>query len=383
MSHSRSPSFFSLRKANPPSPPSASLPMQLVPPPSTNGHESHASHASQALQASQVHPEIRSLVQLNTAHAYKVYYSGPLVRKIERLPDGQTPTKDDGWTDIWAQLCGTTLNIWVMKQVQEASKQGREVPPTYFNVTDAFVHVIGAITVPETPTSPAKRYTDILAMNTAGTNLILFSCPSREALMAWVAALRLSSWEKSRLEEIYTAHLIRTTQQARDIPSTLVRGRMEGWAQIRIACQTDWKRLWLVIQAGPDGDRPSSSGGHDGNEPPRKRRISSFFSRDHSPAQSSAQQPILLFYSSPKPKDRKRPLLTLQNVTQAFAVYPDRPELISKSTLIKVEGQFADDELVRDMKNREGWVLVMPDADKIQNQAGEMLKWIIGQLKVL
>lgn len=351
--------------------------MQLVPPPSTNGHESHASHASQALQASQVHPEIRSLVQLNTAHAYKVYYSGPLVRKIERLPDGQTSTKDDGWTDIWAQLCGTTLNIWVMKQVQEASKQGREVPPTYFNVTDAFVHVIGAITVPETSTSPAKRYTDILAMNTAGTNLILFSCPSREALMAWVAALRLSSWEKSRLEEIYTAHLIRTTQQARDIPSTLVRGRMEGWAQIRIACQTDWKRLWLVIQAGPDGDRPSSSGGYDGNEPPRKRRISSFFSRDHSPAQSSAQQPILLFYSSPKPKDRKRPLLTLQNVTQAFAVYPDRPELISKSTLIKVEGQFADDELVRDMKNREGWILVMPDTDKIQNQAGELLKWII------
>lgn len=27
--------------------------------------------------------------------------------------------------------------------------------------------------------------------------------------MQWTAALRLSAWEKSRLEEIYTAHLIR------------------------------------------------------------------------------------------------------------------------------------------------------------------------------
>ena len=29
--------------------------------------------------------------------------------------------------------------------------------------------------------------------------------------MSWAAALRLASWEKSRLDEIYTAHLIRIT----------------------------------------------------------------------------------------------------------------------------------------------------------------------------
>ena len=177
---------------------------------------------------SQLHPEIRSLVQLNVAHAYKIYYSGPLVRRIERLPEGQKATKDGGWTDIWAQLGGTTLSVWDMKQVQEASKQGREVPPTYINMTDAvgisistphsthffqFIKVLGAVTEPETPTTPAKRYTDILAVNTAGSNLMFFSCPSREALVAWIAALRLSSWEKSRLEEIYTAHLLRLTQQ--------------------------------------------------------------------------------------------------------------------------------------------------------------------------
>ena len=56
---------------------------------------------------------------------------------IERLPDGHSPTKDEGWRDVWAQLGGTTLSIWDMKEIDEASKQGKEVPPTYINVTDA------------------------------------------------------------------------------------------------------------------------------------------------------------------------------------------------------------------------------------------------------
>jgi CCR4-NOT transcriptional complex subunit CAF120 len=85
----------------------------------------------------QLHPEIRSVVTLTHAHAHKVYMSGPLVRRIERLPDGHHPIKDEGWRDVWAQLGGTTLSIWDMKEIDEASKQGREVPPTYINVTDA------------------------------------------------------------------------------------------------------------------------------------------------------------------------------------------------------------------------------------------------------
>ena len=84
-----------------------------------------------------LHPEIRSVVQLTLAHARKVYFSGPLVKRLERQPDGQRPLKDDGWVDVWAQLGGTTLSIWDMRDVEEANKQGKEVPPAYFNTTDA------------------------------------------------------------------------------------------------------------------------------------------------------------------------------------------------------------------------------------------------------
>ena len=84
-----------------------------------------------------LHPEIRSVVQLTLAHTRKIYFSGPLVRMIERQADGQKPTKDDGWRDIWCQLGGTTLSVWDMQEVEEANKQGRQVPPSYVNVTDA------------------------------------------------------------------------------------------------------------------------------------------------------------------------------------------------------------------------------------------------------
>jgi CCR4-NOT transcriptional complex subunit CAF120 len=96
-------------------------------------------------QPMQLHPEIRSVVTLTHAHAHKVYMSGPMVRRIERLPDGHHPTKDEGWRDVWAQLGGTTLSIWDMKEIDEASKQGKEVPPTYINVTDAVSLVLIAI----------------------------------------------------------------------------------------------------------------------------------------------------------------------------------------------------------------------------------------------
>ena len=56
---------------------------------------------------------------------------------MERQADGSRPPKDEGWTDVWAQLGGTTLSIWDMKMIAEASKEGREVPPTYVNMTDA------------------------------------------------------------------------------------------------------------------------------------------------------------------------------------------------------------------------------------------------------
>ncbi|KAI0649070.1 hypothetical protein C8Q79DRAFT_1007637 [Trametes meyenii] len=333
-----------------------------------------------------LHPEIRSVVQLTLAHAHKVYFSGPLVRHIERQPDGQKPTRDEGWREVWVQLGGTTLSVWDMEEIKEASKQGRQVPPTYINVTDAFVHVLGSIDPPPSPGAPRRRFPNVLTLNTAGSNLYLFSCPSAEALVQWTAALRLSAWEKSRLEEIYTAHLIRITMNdGRNTPSTLMNGRLEGWVRIRIAGQTDWKRLWMVVTAGSNLGHPEhgsvSSMGHDRPDSPnatRKRRMSHLFSREKSPTRSHLPaRPMIQLFASAKAKDKKKALLTMRSVSQAFAVYPERPELISRSTLMKLEGQLGDEDMAGVLKMREAWLLVMPELEGQNTRASEMLRWII------
>ncbi|KAI0250241.1 hypothetical protein BJV78DRAFT_1128264 [Lactifluus subvellereus] len=330
-------------------------------------------------QPQQLHPEIRSVVSLTHAHAHKVYMSGPMVRRIERLPDGHQPTKDEGWREVWAQLGGTTLSIWDMKEIEEANKQGREVPPAYINVTDAFVQVLGAVTIPATGSSPAQKYNNVVTLNTAGSNLILFSCPSAASLISWATALRLAAWEKSRLEEIYTAHLIRITlNDGRDAPSTLVRGRREGWVRIRIAGQTDWKHLWMVVSSGTQQEAPGSPAQPGSpHEPQRRKRISTLFGREENQSLSISNIPLVAFYLSPRPKDKKKPFLTLQIVTQAFAVYPERPELINKSTLMKIEGTIGNEDVAMGMRGKEGWILVMPELEAGVPQMKETIRWLI------
>ena len=156
---------------------------------------------------------------------------------------------------------------------------------------------------------------------------------------------------------------------ARDAPTTLVHGKKEGWARIRIAGQTDWKRVWISVQEGLEGN--------DTNAPTLKKKRISLFSRDSGPQNGLSPNPMIAMFTSPKPRDRKKPIMTVLNVTQAFGVYPERPELISRSTLIKVEGTFGDDDMAANLRLREGWVLIMPEI--AGRQSVEMLKWIIGE----
>ena len=255
-SHSRSFSAFSLFKGRPShddtpaSPPADSDPTKTPRSPPVTSPERRAHTPDPEASAPQppvnqaalgristspdaappLHAEIRSIVQLTLAHAHKIYFSGPLVKRIERQPDGQKPARDEGWRDVWAQLGGTTLSVWDMKAIEEASKQHRQVPPAYINVTDAvscaypmyvamsnvlccakFVDVLGSVTMAATHNGPPVKYSNVITLNTAGSNLLLFSCSSPGMLVSWASAFRLAAWEKSRLEEIYTAHLIRIT----------------------------------------------------------------------------------------------------------------------------------------------------------------------------
>jgi len=89
---------------------------------------------------------------------------------------------------------------------------------------------------------------------------------------------------------------------------------------------------------------------------------------------------MIALYSGTKPKEKKTPLLTVTDVTQAFSVYPDRVELINLSTLIKVEGRLGEQDYADAMRGREGWMFMMPEVEGDKLPPIEMLKWVIGEL---
>lgn len=139
--------------------------------------------------------------------------------------------------------------------------------------------------------------------------------------------------------------------------------------------------MWMVVQAGNIPDSPANASGEDQPTSPRKNRMSNLFGRpshESTPSQSGAK-PYIAFYPSAKAKDKKRAVLTMNSVAQVFAVYPERPELISKSTLIKIEGFLGDEELAGEWRYREGYLLLMPEADAGKLASLEMLKWLVGK----
>lgn len=136
-------------------------PQKQQPPPPPQPQQSHDQEPSSTHEAP-LHPEIRSTVSLTMAHTQKIYFSGPLVHKLDRTPDGHGPHKGGGWRDVWAQLYGTTLSIWDMGEVKIASQQGKEVPPSYINITEAVrstfhLFYLCDSTEPPSPVRPCPR----------------------------------------------------------------------------------------------------------------------------------------------------------------------------------------------------------------------------------
>jgi hypothetical protein len=64
----------------------------------------------------------------------------------------------------------------------------------------------------------------------------------------WVAAIRLAGWENSRLQEVYTGHLIRATLKAPLGPQlTPAAPTLAGWFDVRTFGSRSWTHLWVVL----------------------------------------------------------------------------------------------------------------------------------------
>lgn len=144
----------------------------------------------------------------------------------------------------------------------------------------------------------SKPYPFCFSLNTAGSNRILLSCPSEYDRTLFVSALRLSAWEKSRLEEIYTGHLLRTFVSGGRAPvvagnanpnwnepdASLSKGTMEGWVRVRVMGTIEWKRLWLVLRAPVSAAGSNNQDAATASGEKKRKSLFSFASHDKHPA---------------------------------------------------------------------------------------------------
>jgi CCR4-NOT transcriptional complex subunit CAF120 len=208
--------------------------------------------------------------------------------------------------------------MWSMKETRAAAAKGDKVPPTYFNVTDSSLELLAPL--PPPPHRPQSHpHNFVFSLNTAGSNRLLFSCPAEDNIARWATSLRLAAWERARLEEIYTGHLIKAG--GREPKMELQKGRMDGWVRVRVMGGTEWKRLWAVLSTpNPPQER----------EEEKKNRRKSFFGigggggsgKDGEEViqEPNTGVPMASFYTEPRTaKNRAMPaVLTISNVTQAY-----------------------------------------------------------------
>ena len=135
----------------------------------------------------------------------------------------------------------------------------------------------------------------------------------------WATGLRLAAWERAKLEEIYTGHLIKS--EGAEPLAELTRGRMEGWVRARVMGGTDWKRLWVVLFTPDVKDEVQEK---------KNRRRSGFFGlgekeKDKEVVQEpNTGQKMASFYLEPRTQKNQTSntaVMTITNVTQASVTY--------------------------------------------------------------
>lgn len=259
-----------------------------------------------------VHPDLCRALARHNAQRSKLYMEGYLSRRDDLAADGRPLRAEDprkAWSLCFVQLAGTVLSIWPVRALQAAAQDGTQVPPTYMDITDGVVDYVGDLgeDVASVPNSKGS-YENVFALCTAGGNRSYWCVEGqvgRTLVRAWINALRLASWEKMRLEEMYTAALFRAhrfppTGDKRDksirrlsflsaynsplrltmapsidplnedsppdpgnasdfdpnvVRSPLTRGRLEGSVRARFMGSTQWKQFYLVLAASPEDVR--------------------------------------------------------------------------------------------------------------------------------
>lgn len=72
--------------------------------------------------------------------------------------------------------------------------------------------------------------------------------------------------------------------------------------------------------------------------------------------------------------------MSVSNVSQAFAVYPERPDLVTQNTMIKIEGLLGEEGGAEPYNGAEAWLQVLLEVGADQATGlRKILEWLVGE----
>lgn len=238
--------------------------------------------------------------------------------------DGK-PSAERKWVEVFGKLSGTVFAIWDADSL-ERNASGSEPSPTYINITDSTFKPIASLP------SPSGNLSDIIVLSTTLKNRYLLQFANSQLLKDWTAAFRLALFEYTSLQEAYTGALLSAKGAKLNGIRTLLHETkfyLEDWVSVRFGAGMPWKRCWTVVA-------PSTM---------KKKK--------------GMPLPGTIAFYEDKKKMKKPPLALITGAYATYAIYPQNSVLINNSTLIKVEGKVAFNDVEGE---KDASVFLMPEA---------------------
>ncbi|KAI5301474.1 hypothetical protein KEM56_001689 [Ascosphaera pollenicola] len=308
--------------------------------------------------------ELDPVIRFLQAQSTRLYQEGYLLKLDDLDINGQPSPKRD-WVEYFVQLTGTILAFWSAERDGNARNTVSEAPALYMNLADASIKIIDSL-----PTnSPDASLRNVLSISTAGHNRFLLHFGSVNALTQWAAAIRLSIYEYTLLQESYTGALIagkgKTINGLRQLLGAPTKWSHGEWVRVRFRPGTPWVRRWCVIEPPSEKETAKLQ-----KAAKRQNKSRSIYDRS-SDLDIPRAKGCVVFYENKKAM-KKPPIARVADAWMAYVVYPRGLALIDHSTLIKVHGTIEtpanpNDHSSKDKKGAprvasEGCVFILPEA---------------------
>ncbi|KAG0301882.1 hypothetical protein BGZ98_007967 [Dissophora globulifera] len=238
----------------------------------------------------------------------KVYLRGQLQKKNELGVEG-FKLQGQQWAAYTAELIGPKLRLRPMDGSSGPKGQEEEM-----NMEEARVEI------QDGPNGGT------FTINWMGANKAVFQPVQQLSLGSpevgsrcqdWVCAIRLSCYECSRLQEIYTSTLLRRPKFRDQVAATIEGSiKAEGMLRVKFWAGDEWQRVYVVVSD------------QRGEEVKKKKQGKIL--------QASPIRGQIHFYENSK---SRRPFVSMYNVSQAYAVCPTRSSInASKDNKVDEEG---------------------------------------------